>query len=56
VADKANVSDVEALERFRSVLVVFIERLNSLLDEVSEEVKRTRICSRQIRSFHFSMK
>lgn len=43
MADKANVSDVEALERFRSSLVVFVERLNAVLDEVSEEVKRTRI-------------
>lgn len=43
MADKANVSDVEALERFRATLVVFVERLNSVLDETSEEVKRTRI-------------
>jgi len=43
VADRANVSDIEALERFRSSLVLFVERANSILDEVSEEVKRTRI-------------
>lgn len=43
MADKAHVSDVEALERFRATLTVYVERLNSVLDEVSEEVKRTRI-------------
>jgi len=43
VADQANVGDVEAIERFRSSLVVFVERLNGVLDEVSDEVKRTRI-------------
>ncbi|MDF1741713.1 MAG: hypothetical protein P1U86_21305 [Verrucomicrobiales bacterium] len=43
MADKAHVSDVEALERFRATLAVYVERLNSVLDEVSEEVKRTRI-------------
>ena len=43
MADQANVGDVEAIERFRSSLVVFVERLNGVLDEVSDEVKRTRI-------------
>jgi archaellum component FlaC len=43
VADKANVASIEALDRFRSNLVVYLERVNSILDEVSEEVKRTRI-------------
>jgi predicted RNase H-like nuclease (RuvC/YqgF family) len=43
VSDKANVSQIEALERFRNHLVLFLERANIVLDEVSEEVKRTRI-------------
>ncbi|MDF1860906.1 MAG: hypothetical protein P1U87_11880 [Verrucomicrobiales bacterium] len=43
MADKANVASIEALDRFRSNLVVYLERVNSILDEVSEEVKRTRI-------------
>lgn len=43
MADRANVTDIEALERFRSNLVLFVERANGILDEVSEEVKRTRI-------------
>ncbi len=43
MADRANVSDIEALERFRSNLVLFVERANGILDEVAEEVKRTRV-------------
>jgi paraquat-inducible protein B len=43
LAQKAHVTSIDALDRFRSSLVVFVERVNSILDEVSEEVKRTRI-------------
>ena len=43
MSDKAHVSQVEALERFRSYLVLFLERANAVLDEVGEEAKRTRI-------------
>lgn len=39
----AHVTSLEALERFRSSLVLFLERANLVLDEVSEETKRTRI-------------
>ena len=39
----AHVTHLEALERFRSSLILFLERANLVLDEVSEEVKRTRI-------------
>lgn len=40
---EANVTNIEALERFRSSLVLFLERVGFVLDEVSEEVKRARI-------------
>lgn len=40
---EANVTNIEALERFRSSLVLFLERAGFVLDEISEEVKRTRI-------------
>lgn len=43
LADRANISDIEALEEFRAVLVLFSERLGAVINEVSEEVKRTRI-------------
>ncbi len=39
----AHVTNLEALERFRSSLVLFLERANLVLDEVSEETKRTRV-------------
>ena len=39
----AHVTNLEALERFRSSLVLFVERAHFVLDEISEEVKRTRI-------------
>lgn len=39
----AHVTNLEALTRFRSSLVLFAERASLILDEVSEEVKRTRI-------------
>jgi chromosome segregation ATPase len=39
----AHVTSLESLERFRSSLVLFLERAHLVLDEVSEEVKRTRI-------------
>ncbi len=39
----ANVTNIEALARFRSSLVLFVERAGLILDEVSEEVKRTRL-------------
>lgn len=40
---EAHVSSIEALERFRSSLVLFLERAGHVLDEVGEEVKRTRV-------------
>lgn len=43
MADRAHVSNLEALDRFRSSLILFLERAALILDEVSEEVKRTRV-------------
>jgi len=42
VSKKAHISDLEALERLRSALVLYLERVHGVLDEVGEEVKRTR--------------
>lgn len=39
----ANVTNLEALARFRASLVLFLERAGLVLDEASDEVKRTRI-------------
>lgn len=43
MAERANITDIQVLDRFRSQLLVFIEKASSTLDEVSDEVKRTRI-------------
>ncbi len=43
MAEKANITDIEVLERFRTSLILFTEKASASLDEVSEEVKRTRI-------------
>lgn len=39
----AHVANLEALERFRSSLVLFVERAHFVLDEIGEEVKRARL-------------
>lgn len=39
---KAHIFDLEALQRLRSALILYLERTNGVLDEVGEEVKRTR--------------
>lgn len=41
--DNAKVTSVEAIEIFRARLVIFREKAGRVLDEVSEEVKRTRM-------------
>ncbi len=43
MSDRAHVTNIEALERYRSSLLLFVERASLILDEVSDEVKRTRI-------------
>ncbi len=43
MSEKAHVSNIERLEQFRSALVVFLEKASALLNEVNDEVKRTRI-------------
>lgn len=39
---QANVSSLDALEAFRSNLIVFLTKARNALDEVNEDVKRTR--------------
>jgi len=47
MAEQANVTSVEALEAFRAVLINYLEKAGQALDEVSEEVSRTRIWVQQ---------
>jgi hypothetical protein len=43
MADQAKVTSLDALEHFRSSLIVFINRAQSSVDEVLDEVRRTRL-------------
>ncbi|HEY1173510.1 MAG TPA: hypothetical protein VGH19_19250 [Verrucomicrobiae bacterium] len=43
MADRAQVTSVEALEIFRSHLIVYVEKLTNAADDVTDEVTRTRV-------------
>ena len=42
MADQAKVSSLDAIEAFRTSLVIFIEKAGKALDEVGDAVRRTR--------------
>lgn len=42
MANQAKVGSLDSIKSFRTSLVIFIERMTNSLDEVSDEVKRTR--------------
>jgi hypothetical protein len=42
VADNARISSVEAVELFRSKLIVFLEQMRPVLEEVGNELSRTQ--------------
>jgi hypothetical protein len=42
VADNARISSVEAVELFRSKLIVFLEQMRPVLEEVGNEMSRTQ--------------
>lgn len=42
MADRANVSSVDALEDFRSALIVYVSKARPTLEEVSSEIQRVR--------------
>lgn len=51
--DKAKVTSLEALESFRASLIVYLERAKCTLDEISEEVMRTRLWLQDDRREHW---
>src|SRR3954468_11570314 len=53
MADQARVSSIEALESLRATLLVFHERARRCVDEVSEEINRTRIWVQQDQRHHW---
>jgi len=42
MADRAKITSVDALESFQQVLVVYLDKAKRAMDEISDEVKRTR--------------
>ncbi len=51
--DKAKVTSLEAIESFRASLIVYLERAKCTLDEISEEVMRTRLWLQDDRREHW---
>lgn len=52
MSDHAHVTDIESIELFRSKLVLFLEKAGRILDEASEEVKRTRVWLQSEQKLH----
>jgi chromosome segregation ATPase len=53
MADRAKVDSLEALEAFRSSVVLFTERAGKALDEVGDGVRRTRVWLQQEQHNHW---
>jgi hypothetical protein len=53
MADRARITSVEALDEFRAALVVYLDKAGRALDEVDDEVKRTRIWLEQEQATHW---
>jgi hypothetical protein len=49
MADRARITSLEALDEFRASLVVYLDKAGRALDEISDEVRRTRIWLEQDR-------
>lgn len=53
MADQAKVTSLDALEHLRSSLIVFINRAQSSVDEVLDEVRRTRMWLLNDQRYHW---
>jgi len=42
MAEKANITSVQALERFRTALISYVEKTKATVDEVTSETQRTK--------------
>jgi len=49
MADRARITSLESLDEFRAALIVYLDKAGRALDEISDEVKRTRIWLEQDR-------
>ncbi|HRJ74033.1 MAG TPA: hypothetical protein PLS03_17550 [Terrimicrobiaceae bacterium] len=53
MADQAKITSIEVLESFRSSLILFIHRAHTRIDEVGDEVRRTRSWLQSDRRIHW---
>ena len=47
MSEQARVSSIDALESFRASLIVFLNRAHKCIDEVGDEIRRTRVWVQQ---------
>jgi len=47
MSEQARVSSIDALESFRASLIVFLNRAHKCIDEVGDEIRRTRVWIQQ---------
>src|SRR6476660_4291365 len=43
IAQSAKVTSIEALDAFRASLIIYLEKAGRLLDEITDDVSRTRV-------------
>jgi hypothetical protein len=53
VPERAKVSSIEALESFRTSLIIYLEKATGALDEISDDVLRTRLWLQNDRRAHW---
>jgi chromosome segregation ATPase len=53
MAERAKVSSIEAIETFRANLIVYLDKAQKALDEISDEVRRTRTWIESDRRTHW---
>ena len=53
MADQAKITSIEVLESFRSSLILYINRAHTRVDEVGDEVRRTRAWLQSDRRIHW---
>lgn len=51
--ERARITSVEALESFQTVLVIYLDKTRRAMDEISDEVKRTRAWVEMDRHVHW---
>ena len=53
MADRAHVTSIDELEKFRSRVIVYVERATQALDELTEDISRTRVWVKSDQRMHW---